>query len=278
MIKTGCLWVMTFLFAIANAQEFSAYITFYRTGMYPIDTITIGYDANATDTLDAQFGEVNIYSTPRDTGIDVRIGNIWNRQNIQEFSLQSPFQTKKQIVPNRCGTNTASIIELNIVSNKWPVGVNWTKKEFLDSCRNGTSLTNMHPLHWWNGIGFREVLSVWDWHPIYPNQWFYVDGADTVYTYWIGVGDSESVTYLIRDLNPDVTQMRLFPNPANTLFKVELPSDFKLRLLEVYSLEGTKVLEHFSEQVEVSHLLKGVYTVVLHSEDKRRVTTKLVKL
>lgn len=278
MIKAGCLWLMIFLFAVTKAQEFSAYLTFYRVGQYPIDSLEIGYDATATDTLDAQFGEVNIYGTPRDTGFDVRIGNIWNRQNIQEFSLQSPFQTKKQIVPNRCGTNTASIIELDIVSNKWPVGVDWIRNQFLDSCRNGTSLTNMHPLHWWNGIGFREVLSIWEWHPIYPNQWFYIDGADTIYTYWIGVGDSESVTHLIKDINANANQMRIFPNPANSSFTVELPNDFKLHSLEIFTLEGLKIMEHFSENVELGNLPKGVYTVVLHSDDKKRAITKLVKL
>ena len=40
------------------------------------DTLILGYDSNASDTIDTFFNEMNILSTSFDTGLDVRVGNL----------------------------------------------------------------------------------------------------------------------------------------------------------------------------------------------------------
>lgn len=263
------------------AQQFSAYISLssiHQMANINRDTVEIGYDLAATDTLDAAFNEINIYGVPRDTGLDVRIGNIWGRQNLPQWATQSPYQTRKQITPYRCGTNTATLIELEITSNKWPVYATWNRTLFQDSCREGTSLTNMHPNTWWVGQGFREVLASWNYHPIEKNQWYYTEGADTVYTYWIGLGDSESVQLLIRELDPDNTHFKLFPNPCTNQLHLNIPSDFgNISPIKIYSLSGTFIEQLNSLDADTRTLANGSYTVVVEGENNRRITSQFIK-
>ena len=61
---------------IVTAQEFS-FQMYFEDAAGNKDTLTIGYDPNGTDTIDAQFGEANIISTLPDSAFDLRITNEW---------------------------------------------------------------------------------------------------------------------------------------------------------------------------------------------------------
>lgn len=277
--------VACFTFFIIQAQQFSTPITFNNFTGYPFnpviaarDTILIGYDPAASDTLDTFFAETNILGAPYDTTLDVRISNIWSLQNSPAYFGQTPYQTKKQIAQDRCGTNMPSVIELNIKSKYWPVYVYWNRPEFQDSCRNGSSLTNMNPDDWWGGQGFREVFAIWSYHPIYPNQWYYIQGNDTIYTYWIGLGDSESVALEIIDMQPNNQQMRVYPNPARDYFNVQTPEDFKFQYLEIYATDGTLLLRTTDIKVNISNFSYGVYHIHLVSDNRQRQVLKVLKL
>ncbi|HLP20207.1 MAG TPA: T9SS type A sorting domain-containing protein [Chitinophagales bacterium] len=275
--------VVCFIFCLTQAQQFSTPITFNNFISYPFnvagrDTIIIGYDPAASDTLDTSFGETNILGNYYDTVLDVRISNIWGIQNSPAYFGQTPYQTKKQIAPDRCGTNAPSIIELNIKSKYWPVYVYWTRPEFQDSCRNGSSLTNMNPADWWGGQGFREVFAIWNYHPIYPNQWYHIQGNDTIYTYWIGLGDSESVALKIIDMQTDNHGIRVYPNPVIDRFTVEAPGDFNLEYVELYSVDGRLLLKTSDGAVNISNFSRGIYYAHIIGENQQRQILKVLKL
>ena len=102
---------------ICKAQEFAFQMTFIDAADNT-DSLILGYDIAATDSLDAAFGEVNIISTAYTTGLDVRSGSVWFQQNLNSAPLGLlPFETKKQIVPNICGTENFwllwPIVEIN---------------------------------------------------------------------------------------------------------------------------------------------------------------------
>lgn len=263
-----------------SAQQFSANIWF---GIFPgnhsyYDTVVIGYDAQATDTLDTQFGEQNIIGNAWDTMIDVRLSNIWGLVNNPAYYGQTPYQTRKQITPDRCGTNIPSTLELSIKSARWPVYVYWNRTEFGDSCRRGTSLTDMPPAEWWNGNGFREVLAIWNYHPIYPNRHYTIQGNDTIYTYWIGLGDSESVALKLIDPLPDNQPLTLYPNPATNLFTVQIPDNFKTDYIALYSPDGKMLLQTTNSIINTDNLTSGIYYVHLVNTNRQRLIGKLMKL
>jgi hypothetical protein len=77
------------------------------------DSITLGYDITATDTLDSFFGETNIVSVAYKSGLDVRVGNKYYPSS----PGQSPFQCKKQILFKKCPTSyPVPRAEINVVS------------------------------------------------------------------------------------------------------------------------------------------------------------------
>ena len=68
-----------------------------------MDSLTLGNDITATDSVDAAFGENNIIFSPYAAGLDVRAGNLWLQQNFGTGIMGTPgifgynfFQTKKQ--------------------------------------------------------------------------------------------------------------------------------------------------------------------------------------
>jgi len=76
MKKIYSLLLILALSQIVFGQEFS-FQMYFQDSAGNKDTLTIGYDVNATDSIDAIFGETNIISTPLSPGLDVRVTNEW---------------------------------------------------------------------------------------------------------------------------------------------------------------------------------------------------------
>lgn len=170
------------------------------------------------------------------------------------------------------------MVELDIVSHSWPVYVDWDRWVFQDSCRNGTLLTNMNPADWWHGQGFKEEFAKWDYHPVYPNQWYYLDGNDTVNVFWLAVGDSQSVQLFIPEVIPEIDRFTIHPNPASDYFFVDVPDDFgELKSLDIFSIEGKLLYQNYFARADIGFLPKGVYLVTLYNSKQKALRTKLIK-
>lgn len=66
----------------------------------------------------------------------------------------------------------------------------------------------------------------------------------------------------------------IYPNPANEQFTVAL--DRPLKSVTIYSLQGQKMLVSHSAQINVTHLVKGVYLVQVEDENEITTAHKLV--
>src|SRR5690554_7600324 len=99
IMKTKILYI---LFILLTFQGFSQSLTpefefqlYFEDAAGNRDTVTLGYDQLATDTINSQFGEVNLLNTPWGNGLDVRIGNLiyhdgaWGRSEEHTSELQS---------------------------------------------------------------------------------------------------------------------------------------------------------------------------------------------
>jgi len=84
-----------------------------------------------------------------------------------------------------------------------------------------------------------------------------------------------STTLSSSDFNSGNLKFGLYPNPSNELVNIELVSEIKS--VEIYSLQGQKVLISSEKQINVSNLANGIYMVRVEDENGAVATQKLIK-
>ena len=67
---------------------------------------------------------------------------------------------------------------------------------------------------------------------------------------------------------------KLYPNPASDNFTIEMENEVKS--IEIYSLQGHKVMNSNTKNVNVSSLSKGMYLVRIEDENNAVSTQKLI--
>lgn len=67
----------------------------------------------------------------------------------------------------------------------------------------------------------------------------------------------------------------LYPNPSNSILNVDLSNE--LKLVEIYSLGGQKVLSSMEKRVNISNLSSGIYMIRVQDVDGNVATQKLMK-
>lgn len=270
------------LLNITNAQQFSFQMKFVDA-IGNKDSITLGNDINASDSLDPVFGEINIISNPYSSALNVRAGNVWFQQNsFQEFG-KSAFETKTQIVPNICGTGNFwsifPVAEINIVTLHFPVKAYWNHTSFSNSCLNGSVLTSVHPGGWWDTGGFRDELKSTDSTTFYQNQYYFMNGPDTVNVYWVALTDSTLLSLGENYLNRDINSVKIFPNPASEFISIKSSNLFgEINQVEFINIVGqtVKISKHFSN-INIRELSNGLYFIKVKSDLEKTVVVKLQK-
>lgn len=66
----------------------------------------------------------------------------------------------------------------------------------------------------------------------------------------------------------------IYPNPTSTNFTIEMENEVKS--VEIYSLQGQKVLNSTAKNINVSGLSRGMYLVQIEDENNNRSTQKLI--
>lgn len=270
-------------FASSYAQQFS-FQMFFTDAVGNKDTITLGYDSTATDSIDALFGEVNIISNPLNNNLDVRITNSWN-----DASTPIYFHTKKQITFYDCTYTNFSVQAINIFTNHWPVTVEWEHSLFSDTCRNGSVFTSIHPGGWWDTGSpsdlFRAALSSAT-SPITFTSNFsltsygYINAnGDSIAVFWQAFGDAGLLYNSISE-NEFNHEIKLFPNPSASIFNFEISNQFgQLKKMEIYSSIGKLIFKSDNPFViDLTSFEKGIYMVVLTNDKGEKLKTIAVKV
>ena len=142
------------------------------------DTLTIGYDIDASDSIDTEFNEENIILKPLNPVFDVRISDEWSsRRNNKEGT----FHTKKQILAKRDCYEMYPINNIDILTNNWPVKIFWDSTLFFDECIDGSLFTSFTPGRWWDTGGQLAILrktgsiSITPWEPNYTKNRNYIN-------------------------------------------------------------------------------------------------------
>jgi hypothetical protein len=281
MKKLKPIFFLLLLSQLAIGQEFS-FKMYFEDSVGNKDTLTIGYDQNATDTIDSEFGEINIISIPLVSSLDVRISNEWHNRHYQNIS--GTFHTKKQIIEKKdCGVYyTVNCID--IFTDNWPVTVYWDSTLFGDTCLNGSLFTSVMPGGWWDTGGFREILqsnSSYSFNPNYPffNEYYgYVtNNNDTIDVFWQTFGDS---TILMMGIEESMSnELRIFPNPTSNIISFQFKEqDLQIENIRVFDINGKpQPITVVGKNIDLTELANGLYFIRFTKSAGETITKKIIK-
>ena len=68
--------------------------------------------------------------------------------------------------------------------------------------------------------------------------------------------------------------IQVYPNPTNDFINIKIESE--LKSIEIYNIQGQKILTSNQKQVNVSHLASGVYLVQVTNQALETATRRIV--
>ena len=131
-------------------QEFS-FEMYFEDALGNKDTLTFGYDINATDTIDISFGEVDISTQPWGNSFEVRLSN-YNYDVGPYHTANYDFYSVKQIQYKDCGVSNNLISSIHFNKPNYPVTISWDSTLFYDPCRINSLVTGWGPGGWFDAV------------------------------------------------------------------------------------------------------------------------------
>lgn len=276
-------WLLLLVSINLFSQEFSMKLIF-ENNSGARDSLVVGYDSSASDTIDSFFSEVNIKSDSLDSLLDVRIPIyadpfIWDSMGVA--------QVKRQITMRKCDDQYLSEkpVPIDVYSSSWPIKISWNVESLKDSCHRGSFLTTIHPKSWFDSDGHTEPFLVQlaqQDHVLYkkyvqvcPSDNCYFYQGKMIIRYWMAFDNQFSVS--INEL-PQSQQFKISLTNGVLLIKSERTnlSRFKAVLLD---LSGTIINQNIGEQMVKLNIQNMQNKIcVLQIISKGNVLTKKVFL
>lgn len=114
---------------------------------------------------------------------------------------------------------------------------------------------------------------------LYTNSGNFVGAIDDlkIYNYALSQADVTSLytnnTLASTDFNQDNLEVALYPNPVRDFLKIE--TVLQIKSVEIYNIQGQKVLSSNQKQIDVTHLPSGVYMVRI-ADTSNKVSLKKI--
>ncbi len=273
---------------IVNGQQFS-FQMFFTDAVGNKDTITLGYDIAATDSIDVSLGEVNIISIPHKAELDVRISNEW--YNRTWLGVPGTYHTKRQIIDYSCMNFSYSNIQtVDILTKNWPVTVTWDNSLFKDSCKLGSVFTSVNPGGWWDTTSpsnlYQQIMSMNDSATFTSNasNWYnenysYIHDSDTIPVFWQAIAPEWILKTTISEHAQPQLSVKAYPNPFSQQLTFSLSDDAQTTV-SVCSLLGQQEWQYtFTNTITIdtNHLEEGIYYYMLQNDKGIIKTGKIVK-
>jgi hypothetical protein len=287
-MKLLILFLLISFSSTSFCQQFSFQI-FFKDAFGNKDTITLGYDEGATDSIDTAFGEVNIIQNPRDTAFDVRISNEF--KNRRYYQTWGSYHTKKQIVGYDCTNFSFDRTQvIDIFAKHWPVTATWDSLLFDDHCRKGSFMTSINPGGWWDVrsqsnlyiLEFSEKDSVTftsNINPWYNESYGYIDGLDTVSVFWQVIGSTSILEIATKEQSEQLNAINIFPNPFSNQLTFSAQTNDEI-LISIYNINGQKISqEKFTNytSIDTERFPKGIYIYKLSDSNGKTKCGKMIK-
>lgn len=241
------LFTITPFLGLNQTFEFKMY---FEDSVGNKDTLTMGYDPTASDSIDANFGEINIINIPLDSVFDVRISD--------EFNLglgvdNQTFHTKKNIVYNNSCSNI-NVITLNIKANNWPVTATWDSTLFNNSCLDGSVFNSM--LNWFDVSGGSDLLVeflmlkdsvVFSSNNIIGHSAFVNSNNDTISVFEIILSNPD---YMSSVKENNFSSLTVYPNPFTNTLNFTFENNINGKIM-IYDVSGQLI---YSENIQNKNL------------------------
>jgi hypothetical protein len=284
-------------FAFIAQPEFS-FDLYFEDALGNRDTITLGYDPQATDGIDQLFGEESINNQPWDNDFEVRVlqKNSFELASLNQNIISPYIQFKKQIVSKTCDYNFP--ISVCIKSENFPITVYWNSSIFLENeCING-SMISTYPFFQCDDIGLFDSFMgyVPDYSEYCSNMIILEnDGSDHIQKLnsevgllsflWLTFANKNNIQNYIWPGCPGwlaineiskTFRIKMFPNPANNL--VNIKTSDKMEEIIVVATEGQIVMRIFglgkSEiEINTSELENGLYFISVMTNYENYLTS-----
>lgn len=268
-----------------NAQQFSFDI-YLSDSNGNSDTITLGYDANATDSIDLQFSEVNIVNNPWDSIFDARISPLSQYVGpINNFT--PPFQSKKQILkynpqppfnPLSIQYSTPVFIEVYSRIGR-PFSLHWNKMLFADSSRLHSGLYFINGINLPRYVVDNDSLIFYNW---YSDNSYYLKNNDTIWLLGFSFFSYSEVS--INDNSQLQTdQIIAYPNPTRGIIYVAFNDKPQKNItVQIFDITGRFIrdaqdINQNNYTLDISDLQNGIYILNIKSNEKFIKLIKIMK-
>ena len=262
-----------FLPMITSAQEFS-FELYFEDALGNRDTLVLGYDPLATDSIDVAFGEENIIAQPWDSVFEVRISDYYyDNPTFQPTS----FNSKKGIFKKRTNHSYSTFpMQINIKSNHFPITVSCDSSLFESQDKRGSLFTSVNPGGWFDTGGFLQrfyftptyqvELSPFQGCDACPFNFSYQLESDNIYVSWAAVADSFSMFANLQENKDDVNNLTFSPNPVSSNEKITINAQGNYTIVDIQGkiVQNGKVENN---SVQLINVESGIYFFILENEN-----------
>jgi len=130
-LTTSVLFLCLIVSSVGIAQEEFSFQLFFEDDSGNKDTLRLGFDPLATDSIDGSFGEVNLMNQAWDTVFEVRAGQM-------DFSTSvlSPKTMSKKAIAKKHTFGSSIYVAINKQASG--IQMSWDNLVFNDSLVKGT--------------------------------------------------------------------------------------------------------------------------------------------
>ncbi len=246
------------------------------------DTLILGYDLNATDSIDNSFGEINIKPIPFGNLFEARITDYDYSDISQLIYDPTTFHLKKQIKKKDCNSNGFPFVSAIVLSNPvYPITVNWNKVLFNDFCLEKSFITDWHPGGWFDAFHGGEqgpftLRETENTMFINTTHSYITVSNDTVDVLFICLASINNFTTNIYTI-ANSTNIKITPNPTLDYLKINL-IDQEIENVKIYNFKGQEqVVKMDNNVVNISDFPTGVYFLQLIFTNGETEFNKIIK-
>ena len=244
-------------------EEFSLTI-FAEDALGNKDSIILGYHTDADDSINQEFGEIELNGIPYDSVFEARAALYDYNDSAYPFHYPTTSESKKLIRQHGCelyiGESNASM--LSIKSKNLPITLTWDASQINDPC-NQMALVDWLPGGWFDAGGGKVLdMATTNTYTFEATQHHTISYQDTLLNLFFRVGDFINST---NDFKNGVKLLNVFPNPASQ-FLLFTPISKGTDLfnggnrIEIYDISGQLVMNSIlKSQISIEPLSDGIY-------------------
>mgnify|MGYP006144298795 CR=1 FL=1 len=283
-MKQFILFLSFFINLGTYAQEEFSFFLYFEDAIGNKDSLQLGHDENATDSIDVDFDEINIVGESWDPEFEVRCGKHSVYGNYFNYNGEQPnFQSKKQIGIKECNNEYFAHC-INLKAENFPIVIRWDSTLFnYDECLKGSKF-NIEPVFQTDAYTelCRELgstdsnISTFNIDSVYITEnhlesyyfEYYFDNEDTIYLFWISLNKIQDYSMGIETLE-NVTNSKTYSLfNENDLLEV----DFNTGHGTVIDVNGKKIKEFGIRNgtSESLFLKEGLYYLLLYDETQNK--------